>query len=336
MPLTMSQSEGMMVVTITSNPKSKWPALCQILSSLCYGPVCFASEDMKEKLTDTQRVIGMIQIVVAVMNLVLGCFGIIYFLATSSVSSLVFSVLQICVVVSFCVLTLKSLCKKGTGGNTKLVEKTTLETKSGISHNTKDSMTDSMTPALSQNMKDVLTDTRTELLTLQIMVGVMNIAMGFFGFVFAFWIGSVFLVVGIICAVAVHFPHPKLLVIRVILNVVSAALAITAAVLYSVDLAVGSSLSCYREPYYYSSDNEFIRLNRKSSNFESCFYYKNLSEIILGGLDIMMIVLSVVQLCVTITFCVLTGKALCKKDEDEKLDPELYKPLLEDDTAGAA
>ncbi len=49
----------MMVITITSNPKSKWPALCHILSSLCYGPVCFASEDMKEKLTDTQRVIGV-------------------------------------------------------------------------------------------------------------------------------------------------------------------------------------------------------------------------------------------------------------------------------------
>ncbi len=61
MTLTVSQGEGMMVITITSNPKSKWPALCQILSSLCYGPVCFASEesDMKEKLTDTQRVIGV-------------------------------------------------------------------------------------------------------------------------------------------------------------------------------------------------------------------------------------------------------------------------------------
>ncbi len=40
---------------------------------------------------------------------------------------------------------------------------------------------------------------------------------------------------------------------------------------------------------------------------------------ILGGLDIMMIVLSVLQLCVTISFCVLTGKALCKKDEDVKV-----------------
>ncbi|KAL0171354.1 hypothetical protein M9458_031665 [Cirrhinus mrigala] len=59
---------------------------------------------------------------------------------------------------------------------------------------------------------------------------------------------------------------------------------------------------------------------------------------ILGGLDIMMIVLSVLLLCVTISFCVLTGKALCKKDDDAKSveDPELHKPLMEDATAGPA
>uniref|UniRef100_A0A673N906 Uncharacterized protein n=1 Tax=Sinocyclocheilus rhinocerous TaxID=307959 RepID=A0A673N906_9TELE len=201
MPLTVSQGEGMMVITVTSNPKSKWPALCQILSSLCYGPVCFASEDMKEKLTDTLRVIG-------------------------------------------------------------------------------------------------------------IMVGVMNITMGCFGFIFSFWIGGVFLVVGITCVLAVKFSRPKLVVI---LNVVSAALAITAAVLYSMDLAMGSSLSCYREYYYYSSNNDWLTQKKR--------------------LDIMMIALSVLQLCVTISFCVLTGEALCKKDED---DPELHKPLLEDDTPGPA
>ncbi len=33
----------------------------------------------------------------------------------------------------------------------------------------------------------------------------------------------------------------------------------------------------------------------------------------------MMIVLSVLQICVTISFCVLTGKALHKKDEDVKV-----------------
>uniref|UniRef100_A0A8C1X1Q0 Transmembrane protein 176l.3a n=1 Tax=Cyprinus carpio TaxID=7962 RepID=A0A8C1X1Q0_CYPCA len=335
MSLTVSQGEGMMVITVASNPKSRWPVLCQILGSLCYGPVCFASQEMEEKLTDTQRVIGIVQIVVAVMNLVLGCFGIIFFFVTTSANSIVLSVLQLCVAISFCVLTIKSLCKKG--GSAKLVENTTSESRSGKSqYSLPFGHSCSMTLALNQDLEDQLTDTHTALGTVQIMVGVMNITVGFFGFVFAYWIGSVFLVVGIMCVLAVMFPAPRLLVITVALNVVSAALAITAAVLYSIDLAMGSSLSCYREHYYYSSNNDWPA--HKKSNFESCFYYKNLSQMMLGGLDIMMIVLSVLQLCVTISFCVLTGKALCKKDEDAKSveDPELHKPLLEDDTAGAA
>lgn len=59
MSLTVSQSEGTTVITITSNPKSKCPGLCQILVSLFCSPVCFVSEDMKEKLTDTQRTFGV-------------------------------------------------------------------------------------------------------------------------------------------------------------------------------------------------------------------------------------------------------------------------------------
>uniref|UniRef100_A0A672JZG3 Uncharacterized LOC107592132 n=1 Tax=Sinocyclocheilus grahami TaxID=75366 RepID=A0A672JZG3_SINGR len=315
MSLTVSQGEGMMVITVTSNPQSRWPLLCQILSSLCSGPVCFASQDMEEKLTDTQRVIRIVQMVVAVMNLVLGCFGMIFFFVTTSVSSMVLSVLQLCVAISFCVLTIKSLCKKG--GSAKLVENTTSESRSGKSqYSLPFGHSCSMTLALTQDMEDKLTDTHTALGTVQIMVGVMNITMGCFGFVFAFWIGGVFLVVGIMCVLAVMFPRPRLLVITVVLNVVSAALAITAAVLYSMDLAMGSSLSCYRDNYY-SSNNDWLA--RKGSNFESCFYYKNLSQMMLGGLDIMMVVLSVLQLCVTISFCVLTGKALRKKDEDAKV-----------------
>jgi len=59
MSLTVSQVEGMTVITITSNPKSKCPGLCQILVSLFCSPVSFVSEDMKEKLTDTQRTFGV-------------------------------------------------------------------------------------------------------------------------------------------------------------------------------------------------------------------------------------------------------------------------------------
>ncbi|RXN38421.1 transmembrane protein 176A-like [Labeo rohita] len=258
MLLTMSQSEGMMVITITSNPKSKWPPLCLILSSLCYGPVCFASEDVKEKLTDTQRVIGMIQIVVGVMNLVLGCFGIIYFLATSSVNSLSEGMMVITITSNpkskwppLCLI-LSSLCY-------------------------------GPVCFASEDVKEKLTDTQRVIGMIQIVVGVMNLVLGCFGIIYFLATSSV----------------NSLLVEKTILETKSG-----------------------------------ISHNTKDSMTDSMT--PALSQIILGGLDIMMIVLSVVQLCVTITFCVLTGKALCKKDEDEKLDPELYQPLLEDDTAGAA
>ncbi len=53
--------------------------------------------------------------------------------------------------------------------------------------------------------------------------------------------------------------------------------------------------------------------------FKMMTLYSLPNQIIFRGLDIMMIVLSVLQICVTISFCVLTGKALHKKDEDVKV-----------------
>ncbi|XP_067253111.1 uncharacterized protein tmem176l.3a [Chanodichthys erythropterus] len=336
MSLTVSQDEGTTIITITSNPKNKWPIFCQILGYLFCSdsPVCSVSEDSKDKLTDTQRTSGTVQKIVAVKNFVFCCFVFIlfYLMGFGKLHSqvIVLSVLQLCVVMFFCVLTVKSLNMKG--GSAKLVEDKTAESRSdssplGHSFN--------MTLTASQDMKEKLTDTHTALGIVQIIVGVMNIIMGCFGFVSSFWIGGVFLVVGIMCVHAVTFPSPRLLLILVILNIVSAALAITAVVLFSMDLTMGNSLNCYNGYPYYSSSNDFLKHSLKESNFETCLYYWNLNQIIIGGLEIMMIVLSVLQLCVTISFCVLTGKALCKKDEDAKVveDPELQKPLLEDYTA---
>ncbi|ROL41438.1 hypothetical protein DPX16_6836 [Anabarilius grahami] len=139
------------------------------------------------------------------------------------------------------------------------------------------------------------------------------------------------LVAGIVTILGAKFPSPCLLVIAMILNIVSGALAIAAVVLYSVDLAKGTYLYCNTD-YYSSYDYPATPSPADMSRTEICMQYKHLILMIVGGLEIMIIVLSVLQLCVTISFCVLTGKALCKKDEDAK-DPELYKQLLEDDTA---
>ncbi|XP_016429715.1 uncharacterized protein LOC107756903 [Sinocyclocheilus rhinocerous] len=242
MSLTVSQGEGLTVITIASDPKSKWPVLCQVLSFLCCSPVCSVSQNMKKKLTNIHTALGTMQIIVGVINIV---FGIL--LKSSRIWNNI--------------------------------------TESGV----------------------------------------------------VFWIGGVVLVIGIVTVLAAKFPSPFLLVITVILNVVSAALAITAAVLYSVDLATGNGLYC--DTSYYSSNSYAVTPSpEQTRRTEICVKYKYLNKMILGGLDIMMIALSVLQLCVTISFCVLTGKALCKKDEDVKSveDPELHKPLLEDDTPGPA
>ncbi|XP_052002665.1 transmembrane protein 176A-like [Xyrauchen texanus] len=240
MSLTMAQGEGVTVLTIRSNPKSKWPVLCQILGVMCYSPVCFVSQDMTGKLKNAQTALGIVQILVGVINIVVGIF-----LASLDIFN------------------------------------DLMETKAPI------------------------------------------------------WIGSVFLLVGIVCVLAAKFPSSCLLVIAMILSIVSAALAITAVALCSVDLAMGMNVNCY----YYSN----YRYNETPSpeqgiETERCLYYKNLNQMILGGLDIMMIIFSVLLLCVTISFCVLTGKALCKKGGDAKSveDLQIHKPLLEEVTANPA
>ncbi|XP_059364461.1 uncharacterized protein LOC132103397 [Carassius carassius] len=253
MTLTVSQGEGLTVITVTSNPKSRWPLLCQIVGFLCYSPVCSVSQDIKKgQLKVVHTSFGIVQMLIGVLNIVVG-------------------------IVFTCV---------------------------GLYYN------------------------------------MYRMAQG------PYWLGSVFLVAGIVCILAARFPNFCLVIIGMVLQIVSAALAITAVVLYSVDLANHHTEYCETYNSYYSSYDygygyghgyrtpspEISRRN------DICLQYRNLIEMIFRGLDIMMIVLSVLQLCVTISFCVLTGKALCKNDEDAKSveDPELHKPLVEDDTAGAA
>ncbi|XP_056332286.1 uncharacterized protein tmem176l.3a [Danio aesculapii] len=218
MSLTVSHGEGTMVITVSSNPKSKWPMLCQILASLCYGPVCFVPEDMRETLSSTQRVFGIVQIIVAILNLMLGCFGLIFFFMVSasyySLDSfarqynvvMVLSILQLIVAISFCAMTAKSLCKKATPA--KLVEDTKSQSQRvGIcTHSNSFVESCKMAFAVTQDLKEKLTDTHKALGIVQIVVGVMNITVGCFGFGSSFLIGGVFLVIGIMCVLAVKFP----------------------------------------------------------------------------------------------------------------------------------
>ncbi|TRZ00537.1 hypothetical protein DNTS_003583 [Danionella cerebrum] len=227
MPLTVSQSEGLTVITVTSNPTSKWPILCQLMGYLCYSPVCSVSRIETGKLKNIHTALGIVQMIVGIINIVVG----------TVISSL------------------------GYGFNMYLMS---------------------------------------------------------YG---PFWIGAV-------------------LLSGMLVNIFSFALAITAVVLYSVDLASGHYRYCeeYRNDYYSSYDRYRTPTPEQSKDLEICLYYRNLYQMILGGLDITMIVLSLLQLGVTMSFCVLTGKSICKKEEEEsvKEKPEMKKPLLEDFISVAA
>nr|XP_055067253.1 uncharacterized protein LOC129448705 [Misgurnus anguillicaudatus]XP_055067254.1 uncharacterized protein LOC129448705 [Misgurnus anguillicaudatus] len=243
MSLTMSQGDGVTVITVTTNPKSKWPILCQILGTVCYSPVCSVAHNMKGKLTETLTALGIVQMIVGIINITMGIFLVSIYWYSS-----------------------------------------------------------------------ILQDLRAP-----------------------FWLGGMFLAVGIVCILAAKFPSPCVLVIAVILNIVSAALAITAVVLHSVELAAKLYPSCGYNNY--SPYEDYITASpEQRKDQEICLYYKHLNQVILRGVNIMMIVLAVLQLSVTISFSVVTLKALCKKSEDAQSveDPQLYKPLMEDATSNPA
>ncbi|XP_015257202.1 PREDICTED: uncharacterized protein LOC107102406 isoform X4 [Cyprinodon variegatus] len=61
MSVTMSKTEGVTVFTLTSDPDSPWPPLCQILKSLCYSPVgCSVSQKLRTTQRTSLSVLGFI------------------------------------------------------------------------------------------------------------------------------------------------------------------------------------------------------------------------------------------------------------------------------------
>ncbi|NP_001373295.1 transmembrane protein 176l.2 isoform X1 [Danio rerio] len=241
MPLTISQDEGLTIVMVNSNPKSKWPVLCQILGYLCYSPVCSVSRIMIGELANIHIGLGIVQMIIGVLNIAMGT-------------------------LLMCLGYYENMFYMGQG---------------------------------------------------------------------PFWIGGVVLGIGVVCILVAKFPSSCLLIIGMLLNMISAGLAIAAIVLYAKDLSYGHDQYC-RSYYYYQSYESRTPTPEESQRQVICEYYNNLNKMICGGLDIMMIVLSVLQLCVAISLCVLTLKTLCKKTENAKEDLEHGKPLLDDDIAGAA
>ncbi|XP_031135211.1 high affinity immunoglobulin epsilon receptor subunit beta-like isoform X2 [Sander lucioperca] len=81
MSVTMTKADGITVFTVTSDPQSVYPPLCQILKSLCYSPVCCSvSQHLRRVQRTSQSVLGALHIMVGLLNI---CLGTILFCSLS-------------------------------------------------------------------------------------------------------------------------------------------------------------------------------------------------------------------------------------------------------------
>ncbi|CAN9514178.1 unnamed protein product [Ophioblennius macclurei] len=73
MSVRMSRADGVTMLTMTSDPDSVCPPLCQILKGLCCSPLCCTvSRHMRRIQTGSQSVLGTLQIMIGMFNIGLG------------------------------------------------------------------------------------------------------------------------------------------------------------------------------------------------------------------------------------------------------------------------
>nr|XP_057909978.1 transmembrane protein 176B-like isoform X2 [Doryrhamphus excisus] len=73
MSLTMTRTNEVTVLTLTSDSKSRWPPLCQIFCSLCYSPFCCSvSQHLRTVMGASQSVLGALHIMVGLLHIGLG------------------------------------------------------------------------------------------------------------------------------------------------------------------------------------------------------------------------------------------------------------------------
>ncbi|XP_026228990.1 B-lymphocyte antigen CD20 isoform X1 [Anabas testudineus] len=73
MSISMTKANDVTVLTLTSDPQSSLPPLCQILKALCYNPVCCTvSEHLRRIQRNSQSVLGTLHIMVGLLNIGLG------------------------------------------------------------------------------------------------------------------------------------------------------------------------------------------------------------------------------------------------------------------------
>ncbi|XP_041843312.1 membrane-spanning 4-domains subfamily A member 8-like [Melanotaenia boesemani] len=202
--------------------------------------------------------------------------------------------------------------------------------------------------SVSQHLRTVQRTSLSVLGTIQIIVGLLNIGLGVILRLsrvgsswemdvtgFPFWLGALFIVFGITCILSERFSSPCLVIFNVILNLAGVAFAIAGIVLYSVNLATIYWWGmCNNYDYDYSYNRHRATPSPEEIHMkEKCLEVRELLLMLLRSINAVLIVLSALEFCVTISSAVLGIKALKRTEEKPNKsseDPELYKPLMEE------
>lgn len=179
------------------------------------------------------------------------------------------------------------------------------------------------------------------------MVGMLNVGLGAIlttargyweALVFPYWLGAVFIFLGVMCILSERFPSPALVIINVILNLAGVGFAITALIFYGVTLDDmrwwWTWWGCRPHDYEYWYGSDDTPLSSVSPEqliiIEKCEEGRKLALMMVRSVDVVLVVLSVMELCVSISAVVLGIKALTKRGKGGNKDtegPENYKAL---------
>lgn len=207
--------------------------------------------------------------------------------------------------------------------------------------------------SVSQHLKKIQGMSQSVLGALHIMVGLLNIGLGAIlcstgggswyqmdFYLYPYWLGGLFIFFGSMCILSEKCPSPCLVCLNVILNLAGVGFAIAAIVLYAINLSeIGFWWLCrdYNRYYDYRSDYGTTTPSPYKEMMDSgCLEGKELLIMLTQSINAVLIVLSVLELCVTISSAVLGIKVLRNKEKQENQcadDPEQFKPLLEEVTS---
>ncbi|KAJ3598196.1 hypothetical protein NHX12_001707 [Muraenolepis orangiensis] len=198
--------------------------------------------------------------------------------------------------------------------------------------------------SVSQKLRSIMGTSHSALGTLEVMVGLMNLGLGailsgnwsfnswmMYHTGFPYWLGTLFILFGILCILSEKFPSPCLVVSSVSAHLAGVAFSITAVVLYSINL---SSMSFWRTcnqyyNYYNRWDTTTTPPPGREVDLQKCLEGKRIISMVVGGVNVVLIILSVLQLCVSISCVVLGIRAVRKsfKKENQILQALCYSPV---------